>query len=307
MSLQLLRTFIEVYRQRSISGAARSLDLTQPAVSQQIAGLEGSIGRPLFERDARGVRPTPAADDLAADIGDRLDLAEAALSAARARSTEMAGSIQIVGHADVLAEVVAPQLIPLLRDGIRVRLQTGDHDVVMRQLVEGHCDLGISAFPIEERRLRSEVIRDEPVLAVAAPAVAARLNAVTQGGGDLAVALASEPVLTYTAERPVVDGWLERNQLTRGPLNPALSGQDLRALRHLLTEGFGWSVLPLYLCQGEIERGQLVEIHAPLGLTTYTYHLIWTPSALRQPRVAHARQILLQGLLEAGRETLPHG
>lgn len=308
MSLQLLRTFIEVYRQRSISGAARSLDLTQPAVSQQIAGLEGSVGRPLFERDAKGVRPTRAADDLAADIGDRLDLAEAALSAARARSTEMAGVIHIVGHADFLAEVVAPQLIPLLCEGMRVRLQTGNHDWVIRQLVEGHCDLGISAFPIAERRLRSEIIREEPVLAVAAPAVAARLNAIGQGGGDeLAAALAHEPVLTYMAERSLVDGWLEHNHLTHGPINPALSGQDLRALRHLLTEGFGWSVLPHYLCQAEIERGQLAEIHAPLGPTTYTYHLIWTPSALRQPRVAHARQILLQSLLQAGRESLPHG
>ncbi len=43
MSLARLRTFIEVYRQRSISGAARTLNLTQPAVSQHIAGLEMSI------------------------------------------------------------------------------------------------------------------------------------------------------------------------------------------------------------------------------------------------------------------------
>lgn len=292
MSLQLLRTFVEVYRQRSISSAARSLRLTQPAVSQQIAALESSIGRQLFERLPKGVAPTPAADDLASDIGDRLDTAEAALSAARARSTDMVGAIQIIGHADFLAEVIAPLLIPLLRAGIRVRLQTGDHDTVMRHLIEGHCDLGISAFPLDERRLRSEVIRDEPVLAVAAPAVADRLN----GAPDLAAALGAEPVLAYHMERPVVDGWLATNHLSPGPLNPALSGQDLRALRHLLVEGFGWSVLPAYLCQSQIDRGELTEIRAPLGVTTYTYHLLWAPSALRHPRIAHARQTLLRGL-----------
>lgn len=292
MSLQHLRTFVEVYRQRSISGAARSLDLTQPAVSQQIAGLENTIGRQLFERLAKGVSPTPAADDLAADLGDRLDMAEAALSAARARSSDMVGAIQIVGHADFLAEVVAPLLVPLLEAGIRVRLQTGDHNLVMRQLIEGHCDLGISAFPLEDRRLRSEAIRDEPVLAVAAPAIAARLNAAE----DLGAALAAEPVLAYNMERPVVDGWLANNGLSRGHVSPALSGQDMRALRHLLTEGFGWSVLPDYLCRSQIERGQLVEITAPHGPTAYTYHLLWAPSALRHPRIAHARQTLLWGL-----------
>ncbi|MFX4315554.1 LysR family transcriptional regulator, partial [Enterobacter sp. 63] len=76
MSLVRLRTFIEVYRQRSISGAARALNLTQPAVSQHISGLEVAVGRPLFERQAHGVVPTAAADDLAADIGNSLDTAE---------------------------------------------------------------------------------------------------------------------------------------------------------------------------------------------------------------------------------------
>ncbi|WP_343614022.1 LysR family transcriptional regulator [Novosphingobium sp.] len=298
MSLQRLRTFIEVYRQRSISAAARSLDLTQPAVSQHIAGLESSIGRQLFERQVKGVTPTAAADELAADIGDRLDVAEAALSAARARSNDMVGAIQIVGNADFMAEVVTPQLIPLLRSGIRVRLQTGALDLVIHNLVEGHADLGISAFPVNDRRLRTDAFRDEPVMAVAAPEVAARLNAAP----DLAAALAEEPVLAYNLEQPLVDGWLRHNGLSTTPVSPALSGQDMRALRRLLTEGFGWAVLPNYLCQPRIARGELAEIKAPVGPVHYTYHLIWAPTALRHPRVAHARQTLLWSL----RATAPH-
>lgn len=292
MSLNLLRTFVEVYRQRSISGAARALDLTQPAVSQQIAALEAAIGRPLFERLTKGVEPTAAAHDLAGDVGDRLDIAEAALSAARARSGEMAGTLQIVGHADFLAEVVAPQLVPLLSEGIRVRFHTGDHPTVLRQLVDGQADLGITAFPVEERRLRSEVIRQEPVRAVAAPAVAARLRAAP----SLADALAAEPALAYSMERPFVDSWLASNRLSHGPVIPALGGQDLRALRHLATEGFGWTVLPDYLCGAQLARGELMEIPAPVAPLMASYNLVWSPAALRHPRIAHARQTLLSGL-----------
>jgi len=54
--------------------------LTQPAVSQHIAGLEVAIGRPLFERSSSGVEPTSTADELAMDIGDKLEVAEAALA-----------------------------------------------------------------------------------------------------------------------------------------------------------------------------------------------------------------------------------
>lgn len=162
MSLDRLRTFVEVYRQRSFTTAARNLGLTQPAISQQIAGLEQAIGRPLFERHGRGVVPTGAADELALDIGDRLDQAEAALAQARARSAHLAGSIQIVGHPDFLSEVVAPQLGSLLESGIRVRLHGGTRGEIERMLIHGEADLGVSGFPAADRCLRGERLRDEP-------------------------------------------------------------------------------------------------------------------------------------------------
>ena len=78
MSLSQLRTFIEVYRRRSLSDGARALGITQPAASQHIASLEAQIGHPLFGRHSRGVHPTAIADDLAASVGGSLDTAEAA-------------------------------------------------------------------------------------------------------------------------------------------------------------------------------------------------------------------------------------
>jgi DNA-binding transcriptional LysR family regulator len=100
----------------------------------------------------------------------------------------------------------------------------------------------------------------------------------------------------------VLDGWLAHNRLARGPVIPALSGQDLRALRHLVAAGFGWTVLPDYLCRTRIDRGELVEIPPPVAPMAYTYHLIWAPSALRQPRVAHARRMLLSSLRPPGNQ-----
>jgi DNA-binding transcriptional LysR family regulator len=296
MSLPRLRTFVEVYRQRSISAAARNLDLTQPAVSQHIAGLEAAIGHPLFVRSVHGVVPTAAADDLAAELGDKLDAAENALSSARARSADMAGAVRIVGHSDFVAEVVAPLLVPLLQAGIRVHLESGDREAVATALVNGHCDLGLSGYALDDRRLRSELIREEPLVAVAAPAVAARLLAAP----DLAAALGSEPVLAYNLERPLVDDWLARNGLFRAPVSPAAIGQDLRALRRLVCQGFGWTVLPAYMCQAALGRSELAEIAPPVAATSNAYYLAWSPSALRQPRIAHARQTLIWGLRGAG-------
>lgn len=243
----------------------------------------------LFDRQARGVEPTAAAKELAAAIGDKLDDAERALAHARARSVELAGALQIVGHADFLAEVVSRQLRPLLEDGIRIRMQSGNHESICRLLIEGECELGVSAARPDDPRLRSELLYTDDVIAVAAPAVVERLVAAQQ----FVSALEAEPILAYSLTLPLVDAWLALNSIEMTTSMPAMVGQDLRALRTLLIDGYGWSALPAYLCKPHIGRGELKEIPAPVGHSSRDYHLIWTPSALRQPRVAHARQALL--------------
>ena len=294
MSLTRLRTFVEVYRQKSISAAARSLNLTQPAVSQHVAGLESTIGRRLFVRDSQGVRPTAAADELAADIGDKLDQAEAALATTRARSAELVGALQVVGHIDFLAEVVAPRLLPLLEVGVRIRLQSGNRHQIQKMLIDGDCDLGISAYVSDDPRLRCELIRHERVVAVASAGVARRLLAAPH----LKDALAQEPLLSYSLELPMIEQWLGQNGLSGQPMVPALIGQDLRTLCSTLHHGFGWTTLPEYLVAASLADGGLQEIPPPIASTTLSYYLVWTPSGLRQPRVAHARQTLLWQLAQ---------
>jgi DNA-binding transcriptional LysR family regulator len=292
MSLARLRTFVEVYRLRSISGAARSLNLTQSNVSQHIAGLEVAIGHSLFERQARGVEPTMAADDLAQDVGDLLDRAEEALGKARARSPDLAGAIRIIGHADFIAEEIALHLPALIDAGMRVRLQPAHRDLVQQMLLEGHFDLGVSAYPIIDARLHSEIIREEPVHAVAAPEVAARIRSAS----TLEQGLLGEPMLSYNLDRPLIDTWLRHQRLAHMPSSPAVTSPDLRVLRRMLQAGVGWSVLPDYLCRHDLAEGRLAIIAEAAVPLTNSYSLAWLPTALRNPRVAHARQTLLRRL-----------
>lgn len=58
--LGLLRTFEAAARQLSFTGAARDLNMTQSAVSQQIKALEGHLGRALFHRRPRALELTQA-------------------------------------------------------------------------------------------------------------------------------------------------------------------------------------------------------------------------------------------------------
>jgi DNA-binding transcriptional LysR family regulator len=75
-------TFRAVAHERSFSGAARTLSLTQPAVSQQVAALEREVGARLLDREPGGLRLTRAGEVLlehADAIAQRFELAAAQL------------------------------------------------------------------------------------------------------------------------------------------------------------------------------------------------------------------------------------
>lgn len=53
MELRVLRYFLAVAREESISGAAEALHVTQPTLSRQMMELEEELGKTLFLRGKR--------------------------------------------------------------------------------------------------------------------------------------------------------------------------------------------------------------------------------------------------------------
>ncbi|MEZ8759795.1 LysR family transcriptional regulator [Vibrio splendidus] len=74
MDLNLLTTFLAVYKHSSITVASEQLDISQPAVSAAIKRLESVVGKALFVREGRGIAPTGAAVSLANKIEDPLNI-----------------------------------------------------------------------------------------------------------------------------------------------------------------------------------------------------------------------------------------
>ncbi|APX12569.1 LysR family transcriptional regulator [Tateyamaria omphalii] len=294
MNLQTLRSFVEVHRRGSISDAARGLGLTQPAVSQHVAALEAQLGRPLFVRRARGMAPTPLADDLAQQIGDGLDRAEAALATLKARSTSLTGTVHIAGPAELMAEWMAQPLSALWQAGLQIRLQFGGRDALYDMLRGGRVDLACTASKPADPQLDAARIGSERLLLVAAPALAARLN----DAADLQTALRQEGYVSYDSNLPLIRTWCAANGIDLGPVMPVVTAPDIRALRAYAEAGAGWSVIPDYLCVRALDERTLVEVAAPAETPEASFYLVWNKSALRHPRVAFARQTLLDAMQE---------
>ena len=66
LRLRNLKMLLSLAQTRNISHSAAMLNTTQPGLSKWLKDLEDDIGLPLFERHARGLRPTPHGDVLIA-------------------------------------------------------------------------------------------------------------------------------------------------------------------------------------------------------------------------------------------------
>ncbi len=113
------------------------------------------------------------------------------------------------------------------------------------------------------------MIFQDRVVAVAAPVVAARLH----NSADFSADLIKEPLLAYDLKLSLIDHWLDKNRIKYQTLLPAVVGQDLRGMRSLLCAGFGWSVIPAFLCQAQIAQGELVVLDAPVGIRKFVITL----------------------------------
>lgn len=286
MSILQLRTFIEVYRQRSFSKAAETLHITQPAVSSHIASLESQIEHRLFVRHARGVHPTNIADDLAAQVGNSIDHAESALARIKSRSSKVGGVVHINGPIDMLSSLLAPHLKPLIDTGIHVRLHPTDGEAILCFLADGRSDFALCLAAPTGHTLDSCLLGEEQVLLVATPAIAARLSS------NLEQALAQQPLVAYDLARALVTDWLQHNELFPEQMDEVITAPDLRCLRTLVLAGFGWSVLPEYLVRDDLKRGSLIAVDGPSGNLSMKYHLCWRAGAMRSPRIARVRELL---------------
>ncbi|WP_108661720.1 LysR substrate-binding domain-containing protein [Acuticoccus kandeliae] len=145
MDTKRLKFFVKMVETGSVSRAAASLNIAQPALSQQLSALERHFGQQLMVRSRQGIEPTQAGLALyrnAQIILRQLDRAEAEVGAA---GRELTGSVSVGVSPYSAGSIVA---LPLLREireqhpGIVAHVTESGH--VMSELVmNGTLDMAV--------------------------------------------------------------------------------------------------------------------------------------------------------------------
>ncbi|NEB03541.1 LysR family transcriptional regulator [Streptomyces sp. SID13726] len=285
--LNLLRTFLAVYRTGSFTAAAPGLGLSQPTVTAQIRTLEQQTGRDLFTRLPRGVEPTPYAHELAGQLAGPLD-ALAGLEGTGA----VAAPVHLAGPSELLCVRVLPALVPLVTDGVQLRVTQGLPEPLLEEMRSGRHDLVIATRRPRGRALESVPLADEEYVLVASPAWAERVVAQSHTADGLCTALREVPMVTYAEDLPIVRRYWRSvfgRQLTA---RPALTVPNLYAVLSAVNAGAGYSVLPRSLCQEYLDSGRLALLHDPEEPPLNTLFLVQRPGADANPDVLRVGSLL---------------
>ena len=145
MELRVLRYFLTVAREESISGAAQVLHLSQPTLSRQLASLEEEIGKPLFLRGSRHITLTEDGILLRKRANEILDLVEKTQSELRETELITTGDLYIGGGETDGMKLIADAIrrFQARYPQVRFHLFSANADDLFERMEKGLLDFGL--------------------------------------------------------------------------------------------------------------------------------------------------------------------
>ena len=148
--LNLLKVFLAIHAEGSVSRAAERLGVSQPTVSHALASLRETYRDPLFLRRAGGVTPTPRANRLAVAVRQALDLLDAAAGEGGGYDPSRSERTFRLYLTDIGETVFLPPLMAALaKEAPRVRIEAYQIDLadLAPALDSGRLDLALGYIP----------------------------------------------------------------------------------------------------------------------------------------------------------------
>ena len=170
MEQRQLERFLAVYDNGSLAQAAKTLGLTQQALSASLANLEDETGTRLFDRAPGGVtRPTAAGNALVTHARAQLAADQRALQAIRDIDAGRSGTVTVgVGEA-FAGEIIVDAVLALQsrHPEVRVNLIEGYSEDLRFRLYDGEFDFvaaGVSAFELDPEFSREQIYTKDDII-----------------------------------------------------------------------------------------------------------------------------------------------
>jgi LysR family glycine cleavage system transcriptional activator len=287
--MSLLSAFEAAARHQSFTAAAAELNLTQGAISRQIRVLEELLGSDLFLRERQTVRLTSAGESYAHEIREALRrISSATLSF---RANPKGGTLNLAILPTFGTRWLAPRLAGFLREnpGITVNLTTrlAPFDFNLEQ-ADAAIHFGRPDWPGAEL----ELLMSETVVPTCSHSLLEEYK--FEKPSDLLRA----PLLHLVSRPDAWERWFMMHNALNEPLHGMLFDQFATAAQAAIS-GLGLALLPEFLIQDELTRGDLVRaLDLPMQ-STEQYYVVWPAGRSSYAPLVAFRQWIVHEVQEA--------
>jgi DNA-binding transcriptional LysR family regulator len=288
-SMSLLCAFEAAARHESFTAAADELSLTQSAVSRQIRALEEALGSELFLRERQTVKLTLAGKTYAQEVRDALQLIATATLGFRANPK--GGTLNLAILPTFGTRWLAPRLASFIAEnpGITINLITR---LAPFDFQGDQVDAAIHFGAPEWSCAELDFLMTETVVPACSEAMRDR-----HGFTDPADLLAA-PLLQLVSRPHAWEQWFRTQGVALERVHGMLFDQ-FAIVAQAAISGLGVALLPKFLIETELARGELVEaVQAPME-SQERYYLAWPTRQSSHPPL-QAFRAWIRKTIEAG-------
>jgi len=274
ITIQQMDALVRVIEMRSFSRAAKSMNLTQPALTKHIKNLEDAIGFRVAERGYSGISLTREGRllyDYARRILKLRDEAREKIINSRLNED---GNIYI-SASTIPATYILPSVLSSFRraaPGIKAYVRMGDSEEVIETIIEGRAEIGfIGKNPASARVLAEPLWKDTLVLVV--PVNHRWPDKISMQE------LETEPFVIRekgSGSRDTLERYLKEKKdsgLSRFNVIGEMGSSE--AVREAVISGLGVSIISVHAVRRALEQGILRRVDVPGFSIERNFHLIY--------------------------------
>ena len=236
-----IRLVVACAQHGSLTVAAQEAHLALAAVSRRIRELEGAVGESLFERHARGVRPT-AAGRVFVKHGLALLQALEQMGGELADLRQgVARHVRLAASTAAISQFLPPLLATYMRQRPQVRIDLEEQvsEAVAAALREGRCDLGVFVEGPDTTGLQTRPFRRDELVVV----LPRKHRLAGRTPLHFAQAL-DEDWISLNTGAAMLQQQQQAALLANRPLRLRMQVRSFDAVCHLVASGLGLAVLP---------------------------------------------------------------
>ncbi|NPT40493.1 LysR family transcriptional regulator [Paraburkholderia sp. 1N] len=279
--LEAMRIYVRVVERESISGAARDLNIGQPAASERIERLEKYLGCRLLLRSARAFNCTPEGLTFYERSKRILHAVEQAVAEVSNDEQDLKGTIRIAAP-HCFGETVVPEALTLVRAAYpQLDLELVLNDRIVDLVTEG-VDISFRLGQLGEGAFIARQLGQVGRVLVAAPGYLSQHGPITEPSELIKHASIRVQGMFGTEQLPL------RHMATvveSAPIRTAIKTSHWRPMYEMILSGVGIGVLEEPACVDALADGRLVRVLPEFEVLPFDLNVLIQAQRPVPPRV----------------------